>query len=46
MKNVPAEVTRVFVAEDALSADERPELERRFEVFFRACLGVGSSPAR
>jgi hypothetical protein len=49
LRNVPAEIGRTFVAEDCLSLDARPELERRFEEFFRRCMGGGpdsSSPGK
>lgn len=34
LRNVPPEFGQVFVAEDCLNWDDRPELERRFEEFF------------
>jgi len=45
LRNVPAEIARVFVAEDCLSPDPWPELEQRFEEFFGRCLGVQPHPA-
>jgi hypothetical protein len=45
LRNVPATIERVFVAEDSLSLAAQPDLERRFEEFFGRCLGVGPSPA-
>jgi len=40
LRNVPAEITKVFVAEDCLNPDARPELEHRFGEFFGGKLGV------
>jgi hypothetical protein len=37
LRNVPAEIARVFVAEDCLGPDSRPESERRFVAFFGRC---------
>ena len=45
LRNVPAGIARVFVAEDCLGWDARQDLERRFEEFFGRCPGVGPSPA-
>jgi hypothetical protein len=42
-RNVPAAIERVFVAEDSLTLDAQPDLERRFKEFFGRCLGVGPS---
>jgi hypothetical protein len=40
LRNVPAELTEVFVAEDCLSLEGRAKLEQRFWEFFGRRLGV------
>jgi hypothetical protein len=48
LRNVPAEIAQVFVAEDCLSLNSRPKLEQRFADFFGRGLGGGdgaSGPA-
>jgi hypothetical protein len=45
LRNVPAEIARVFVAEDCLRLDSRSELEQRFVEFFGSCLGVEARQA-
>jgi len=40
LRNVPAEIGKVFVAEDCLTVDARPELEQRFLDFFSRCSRV------
>jgi hypothetical protein len=45
LRNVPAEITKVFVAEDCLSLEGRAQLERRFDEFFGRCLGVRNPAA-
>ncbi|WP_020470438.1 phosphoribosyltransferase [Zavarzinella formosa] len=45
LRNVPAEVAKVYVAEDFLKPGDREGLERRFEAFFGNLLAGESSPA-
>lgn len=40
LRNVPTEISEVFVAEDNLAVEDRTELERRFEEFFSHRLAV------
>lgn len=41
LRNVPTEVSEVFVAEDLFGLDSRADFERRFEVFFGPLLTAG-----
>jgi phosphoribosyl transferase-like protein len=45
LRNVPPEIARVWVAEDCLSLDALPDLERRFEELFARCVGTGADPS-
>jgi hypothetical protein len=46
LRNVPAEIVQVFVSEDCLGLDSRPELEQRFVDFFGRCLGGEAGQAK